>query len=209
MSLARVNASTDLRIAFDQWADSPISEISDHGAECCSTAKAWLKALDRSRRGSSSSQLAPAWILGKFPWGPSTWPIHWCEIAAAENLDCGALGDLARMIIRARGIRCLPVQVILQFSHQDAQHWASTWNEENLWAEWIVGSFAYHEVCAVMRDEQEISIWDPSDNTWISPGRAGCYGTAAAVRVFSDGEKLPPVLRWGSEVVTPGSWHLL
>jgi hypothetical protein len=209
MSLARVDTPPALRIALDQWVHYPFSQIKDHGEECCSIAKAWLVALDRSKRSTESNLSAPTWVLERFPWGPSPWPIHWCEVAASEILDCGALADLTRMIIHARGVNCTAVQVILQFSADDVRHWAATWNNASQWAEWISGSFAYHEVCAVYIRDNTIRIWDPSDNTWIKPGKTGLYGTAVAIRLLSEGKENQRPITWENRHITPNQWQLL
>ncbi|MDP8916647.1 MAG: hypothetical protein M3M95_05515, partial [Pseudomonadota bacterium] len=61
---------------WDQW---PASALSHHGGACCDIAREWVLATDFSQLGDAAALTGPRWLRQKYPWGPSPWPMHWCE----------------------------------------------------------------------------------------------------------------------------------
>lgn len=208
MSLVRAKGSGDLAAAVEQWHTRPASRISHHGGACCEQARAWLLTLDRSRRAAEPQLSGPKWIVQQYPWGPSDWPIYWCELVQAENLDCGALADLTRTVFTARGVVCLSVQLVQQYSTDDAKHWISTWREASRHVDWIVGPFSYHEACAVLGDEGNIRIWDSTDNVWISRRATDGYGAVVAIRIPALEHDFSS-LSWEGQRIEPNVWQEL
>ena len=91
------------------WAARGPSALADHGTECCATARTWFHAMSRSFwRG----QGGPTWIRRRWEWGPTCWPLHWCEAMAAKELCCGAQAALSIEAFRGRGVHALPVQLV-------------------------------------------------------------------------------------------------
>jgi hypothetical protein len=129
------------------WAEFVPSVLSDHGTECCALARAWYTAMDRSMwRGEGG----PAWIPKKFPWGPSRWPLHWCDAMEAEELDCGAHQALSREAFRARGIHVVPVQLVLREESHHLPHLHDRWGAADASPAWAREGVAYHESCATL-----------------------------------------------------------
>src|SRR5574342_271092 len=86
------------RVGVARWKVQPPSQLVDHGHDCCRVARAWLVSLDYSLDSvlaSADRFRGPGWIRDRYPWGPSRWPLSWCEVVVAEQLDCGALTALA------------------------------------------------------------------------------------------------------------------
>jgi hypothetical protein len=193
---------------FDIWVSLPVSNISDHHQDCCRDAKSWFLALDISLRPNASYSLPPSWIRQRYEWGPSPWPLHWCEAVCSEKLDCGALASLARHAILARGGVVLPCQLIRSFNREAVSHWRRLWNDSGLSGEWAHGEHAYHEACAIA-EENVVNIWDPTDDKWIEPYQRG-YGSTAALRIaLTKDWRAPQELRWGAQEIPIGTWVYL
>src|SRR3712207_2487200 len=97
-STTEVNAAnfTDAAAAaFGKSQHFPASAIQHHGRPCCRLAREWVFATDFSQLNGESLLTGPRWIRHKYKWGPSKWPIHWCEAVEQKTLDCGALASLA------------------------------------------------------------------------------------------------------------------
>src|SRR5207244_4063127 len=107
-------------VAMDDWErlrdylDAP-SQFGDHGAVCCAVARGWLTAMDRSCSFRSGGWHPPAWLRARYSWGPVRWPVYWCEVPAADTLDCGSLAALATELFRRRGEKAASVQLILRY----------------------------------------------------------------------------------------------
>ena len=68
-----------------EWVRASVSMLGDHGP-CCDRARAWLVAMGRSHDFASTDGLAfagPRWLTERWAWGPTRWPIAWCEAFAA------------------------------------------------------------------------------------------------------------------------------
>ncbi len=192
--------------AIERWQHFPASSVSHHGEQCCRVAREWVLAMDYSQLGGSPALTGPRWLRQKFAWGPSRWPIHWCEAVKEKKLDCGALAALSNEIFRARGVRSYTVQLIQQYSSEAICHWLKEWEGKQCAVNWIEDELIYHEGCAVVVGDGEIKLWDPSASWWVNPRHTSGYGGLLAVRVLT-----PPaeaeVFSWGQHTVAPNQWQ--
>src|SRR3954465_1275222 len=148
---ATSSSSADRRIAT--WENSPASYISHHGGACCDIAREWITGMDFSQLNAGHPLTGPRWLRKQFKWGPSKWPMHWCEAVQEKTLDCGALGALSHELYLARGVRSFPAQFILEFNDVSSRHWSETWGAAGSCAPWISEGLIYHEGCAVAVSE--------------------------------------------------------
>ena len=183
------------------WAAFPPSTLSHHGAECCDTARAWFLAMDRSFW---NGQGGPGWIALRFPWGPTRWPLHWCEAMERDELDCGAHSALALEAFRARGVPAVTVQLVQRQEPHHVAHWHERWSVGGGSPGWAQGSAGYHEACGVVRDGR-IEVWDSTVNAWLSPAHVRGVRSVAAVRVPPHAGLVEPV-SWRGLRLPPGEW---
>lgn len=199
----------DVAAAIGRWQHSPASSISHHGEQCCRIAREWVLAMDRSQLNGAPSLTGPRWLRQKYKWGPSRWPIHWCEAVGKKTLDCGALAALAHEVFLARGVKSYPAQFIQQFSDRDTCHWQRNWDGEQCSANWIEDELIYHEGCAVVVSGQEIKFWDSTASWWFNPRHVGNYHGLLAVRLFAPPAESHEDFRWGLHTVAPNQWQRL
>jgi hypothetical protein len=187
------------------WRDWPVSTISHHGRACCDIAREWILATDCSQLGDAATLTGPRWLRQRYPWGPSPWPLHWCEAAERKRLDCGAHAAIAHELFSARGVKSRPAQFVQQFSEDATRHWADKWREEEIAAAWIDRDLIYHEGCAVALGGDEIKLWDASAGWWIdNPRQSGGYGSLLSVRVLArEGESF----RWEGRCIVANTWE--
>jgi hypothetical protein len=198
----------DTEAAIEKWQHFPASSISHHGRRCCRLAREWVFSMDYSQLNGESLLAAPRWLRQKFDWGPSPWPLTWCEAVEQESLDCGALASLAHEIFTARGVKSFPTQFIQQYSEQAARHWHKQWNAEGTPANWIKEDLIYHEGCAVVVRDNEIRIWDPSASWWMNPKQLGGYGGILAIRIFDTMQNgSSSSFNWGKHRLTANQWQ--
>ena len=188
------------------WRDWPASTLSHHGQACCDIAREWVLATDFSQLGDGGALSGPRWVRQKYPWGPSPWPMHWCEAVERENLDCGAHGAIAHELFTARGVTSFPAQFVQQYSEDAGRHWGCKWGEEDVPSAWIDGDLIYHEGCAVLVGDGEIKLWDASAGWWINPTQNGGYGSLMAVRVFDSSATNDREFRWGARTIPANAW---
>jgi hypothetical protein len=198
----------DLDAAVAGWEHAPASTISHHGHACCDIAREWFMATDFSQLNAGHVLTGPRWLRNKFKWGPSKWPLYWCEAAREKTLDCGALGALSHQLYLARGVRSFPMQLILEFNDVSTRHWSDVWNAAGCRAAWINEGLIYHEGCAVAIDETEIKLWDSTATWWINPRQSGGYAGVLAVRVFGDAIE-QQLFQWGPHHIPLNAWHRL
>jgi hypothetical protein len=199
-----VDAPACPSVRWEQW---PASRIAHHGAACCDAAREWVLAFDYSQLNAGDPLTGPRWLRHKFKWGPSGWPMHWCEAARRETLDCGALASLTQEIFTARGVRNFPAQLVQQYSHEATRHWMLNWEGEQVACGWISDDTIYHEACAVVTGGDEIRVWDPTASWWVNPKQFGGYGGLLALRILDPAGAAPAALKWGSHGITPNRWH--
>jgi hypothetical protein len=186
-----------------QWHHWPASTISHHGQVCCDIAREWIVGIDNSQLGDGAAITGPRWLRHKYPWGPSRWPLHWCEAVELEQLDCGAHAAIAQELFAARGVTSFPAQFVQQFSTEATGHWTQKWEEEQITAAWIQGDLIYHEGCAVALGDGEIKLWDASAGWWINPRQLGGYGGLRSVRIFApQGD----TFLWGDRQIVADVW---
>jgi hypothetical protein len=193
--------------ALEKWQNWPHSAISHHGAACCRVAREWVVSMDYAQLGGGSLLAGPRWLRSKYKWGPSQWPIHWCEAVRRETLDCGALAALAHEVFLARGVRSFPAQFIEQFTEDATQDWHSRWADEQTPAEWIREDLIYHEGCAVVTAGQELKVWDSTASWWVNTKQFGGYHGLLALRIFDAEARPGTAYRWGTHAIAPNVWQ--
>jgi hypothetical protein len=188
-----------------KWDSWPASSISHHGAACCDVAREWVLATDFSLLADTSPLTGPRWLRQRYPWGPSPWPLHWCEAVERKRLDCGAHAAISHVLFAARGVESFPAQFVQQFSDEATGHWTAKWAEEALPPAWINADVIYHEGCAVVTESDEVKLWDASAGWWIGEEQPGGYGGLLSVRVLSPGAE-GRTLRWGDRRLPLNAW---
>ncbi|HYH82408.1 MAG TPA: hypothetical protein VEX86_21635 [Longimicrobium sp.] len=183
------------------WAACTPSALAHHGADCCTAARAWFLAMDRSMwRGHGG----PGWIARRWPWGPSQWPLHWCDAVKAEELDCGAHAFMTLEAFRARGIRAVPVQLVQRQEAHHQAHWLGRWSGAGASSAWAGEGVAYHEACATLVDGRA-EVWDSTVGAWLSPEHVRGVRSIAAVRIGGP-EHAGETVAWRGLCVPMGVW---
>ncbi len=193
--------ATARRAPWDAWAARVPSTLSDHGTACCATARAWFHAMSRSMwRG----QGGPSWIRRRYEWGPTCWPLHWCEAVQAKELCCGAQAALSVAAFRAHGLDAVPVQLVQRYEAHNLPHWHRRWERGGANPAWAADAMVYHEACAVL-DGDAVRVWNPTGTTWLTPEQDSGYASIAAIRV---GGAMPGGRRvlWGARALPLGEW---
>jgi hypothetical protein len=199
------NGAAAKAAVFENWKDWPPSNISHHGRLCCDIAREWITATDYSSLNGGNILSGPRWLRHRFEWGPSTYPVHWCEAVRRKTLDCGALAALAHETFTIRGVKSYRVQLVQRFSRSTTDHWSNSWHLGDASKLWINNDVIYHEGCAVAIGANEIKVWDASAGWWIDPKPGDGYGTLLAIRVCASPRLLD--LAWGTHSITPSTWQ--
>jgi len=200
-------AAIDLDAGIATWQNSPASKIAHHGAACCDISREWIIGTDFSQLHAGNALTGPRWLRKNFKWGPSKWPLHWCEAVREKTLDCGALAALSHELFLARGVRSFPAQFILQFNDVSTRHWRETWNAAGSCAPWLSEGLIYHEGCAVVVGEEEIKLWDATATWWINPKQFGGYAALLATRVFNAQSAAAKTFTWGPHRLVANTWQ--
>lgn len=187
------------------WADRVPSQLSHHDRSCCESARAWFRAMALSRQASESE---PAWISRRYRWGPSPWPLSWCEAVTREALDCGAMMALAIVSFRLRGKLAVPVQLVELVPPNWSGNFRATWEAAGLSPDWIRGDLVYHEACGIL-DAGQVFLWDPTDSSWRVPSAAGPLRVVAVRLCEVDGVTLTGRMLWSGLGIRPGPWTTL
>jgi hypothetical protein len=197
-----------VRLPSDRWQDFPYSRLSHHGQACCETARQWVTAMDFAQLNGSDLTSGPRWLRARYKWGPSPWPMHWCEVVKRKTIDCGAHAALAHEAFTARGLTSFPAQLVQQYSADSTEQWRGAWTEEEVSCHWLDGEVIYHEATALLVGEDEVKIWDASAASWINPRQEGGYGALLAVRIFADGQiGGGDGFRWGERRLKANAWN--
>jgi hypothetical protein len=196
------------------WQNFPISQVAHHGQSCCEIAREWVVAMDSAQLNGSSTSSGPRWLREKFEWGPSPWPIHWCEIVSRKVIDCGAHSALAHEAFRARGLTAFRAQFIQRYSADALEQWRQTWTEQSVSDHWLGEDVIYHEANAILVNGDALKLWDSSAGWWIDPQQQAGYGSLSALRIFTDaGEggahSEGASYRWGAHRIRPNEWYFL
>ncbi len=179
--------------------------ISHHGHACCETFREWIGAIDGSALNAGSIFSGPRWLRQRFGWGPSIYPIHWCEISEKEKFNCGVHAALAHEVFTRRGVRAFRAQIVQEFSAEATLQWHSQWNDDGAITEWISGRRIYHEAVAVVITGDKLKLWDPSAAVWIDPPKTtGGYGSLLSLKVTT--REGVGALIWGDYSIQPNQW---
>lgn len=197
------------RLASDRWRDFPHSTLSHHGGACCEIAREWVIAMDFAMLNGGDPASGPRWLRARYKWGPSPWPMHWCEVVDRDVIDCGAHAALAHTVFTARGQTSFHAQLIQKYSPDATTQWRSAWSEQDVSCHWLSEDVIYHEATALLLDDGEVKLWDPSAGWWLNPRQQGNgYGNLLAVRIFADaGAGRSEGFLWGDRRLQPGSWN--
>jgi hypothetical protein len=133
----------------------------------------------------ASTSSGPRWLREKYEWGPSAWPIHWCEILARKVIACGAHSALAQEAFQARGLTAFRAQFVQRYSADALDQWRQRWGEQDVSDHWLGDGVIYHEANAVLVGD-ELKLWDSSAGWWINPGPQTGYGSLIAVRIVTE-----------------------
>jgi hypothetical protein len=195
------------RRPYAKWQDWPVSSIDHHGKICCEIAREWLTAIDLTQRGGAGELTGPRWIRSRYKWGPSSFPIHWCEAVEKKTLDCGALAALAAEVFAVRGVTVFRAQIVQRFSEVATMQWGCSWGEGPDCLPWTDGDLIYHEACAVCVDDTKMKLWDPSAGWWVDPNQGNGYGSLLALKLT--GPAAAQELEWGNLTLTTNEWNEL
>jgi hypothetical protein len=192
-----------------KWRDFPFSTLSHHGEGCCDIAREWLLAMDFAQLNGGDLASGPRWMRQKYKWGPTAWPLYWCDAVSRDTLDCGAHAAIAHAAFAARGVTSFPTQFVQQYSPEATAQWHKKWSDEDVSCHWVDGEIIYHEGVALLVGEDEVKLWDASAGWWINPRQLPQgYGSLRAVRIHATGQYGGgDGLRWGEHRIQPGTWH--
>lgn len=195
-----------------RWFEHPASAILHHDDSCCDEAKLWFLSYARSMEIGFSSEFAlkpPTWLCERFTWGPSVWPISWCEVVEQEIIDCGVFAVLAREVFEAQGQKAYPARSLLSYTSDCTQHWRGQWSEA--WKEqsenvgeafpWVGSALVYHELCVLETADGRARFYDSTNGTWYDPDQRLGFASVIAVR-----SECPRTLKWGDKDIVCGEW---
>jgi hypothetical protein len=189
-----------------RWDHFPFSEISHHGAGCCDLAREWLVAMDFAQLNGANLASGPRWLRAKYEWGPSAWPIHWCEVASSKVIDCGAHSALAHEVFLARGLTAFRAQFVQSYNDEAVDQWRGRWAEDRASDHWLGDGVIYHEGNALLLEGSQVKLWDGSAGSWINPRQGSGYGSLVAVRIFAPNQP-EELLQWGEHTLKPNVWQ--
>jgi hypothetical protein len=191
-----------------RWETFPYSCLSHHGEACCDVAREWVMSMDYAQLNGGDLLSGPRWLRAKYEWGPSSWPMHWCEVVSRKIIDCGAHAALAQEAFTARGVTAFRAQFVQRYSEDAASQWRTKWGADNVSDHWISDDVIYHEGNALLVGEDEVKLWDASAGWWINPRQSGGgYGSLVAVRIFAEGQfGGGDGFRWGERRIKPNEW---
>lgn len=199
----------DADSAIAKWQHFPHSAISHHGQACCEVAREWVLSMDYTQLSAGNPLTGPRWLRQRYNWGPSPWPLYWCEAVKRQTLDCGALASLAHEVFTARGVKSYPVQLIQEYSTDATTQWHMRWSGDEISAHWIEENLIYHEGCAVSLNEREVRVWDASAGWWINPNQFEGYGSLLVLRIIANGADASATFQWGSHQIAPNRWQTI
>jgi hypothetical protein len=191
----------------DRWEHFPYSQLSHHGCACCDIAHEWVVAMDYAQLNGADLSSGPRWLRARYKWGPSSWPMHWCEVVRRKSIDCGAHAALSRELFNERGLVAFPAQLVQRYGEDATDQWRVAWEQEDVSCHWLDGEHIYHEGTALLTGDGAIKVWDASAASWIEPSQPGGYGSLVALRVIADNSGSE--LSWGDRVITPNNWNVI
>jgi len=158
-----------------------------------------------------SQRLAgPRWLNRRYQWGPSTWPMHWCEAATETTIDCGVFAALAREAFRLKGVAAYPAQVIRELNTESVAHFERLWSGRDGTFGWTADQHVYHEVTVIVLHDEAAQdglpramVYDATDGHWIEPDGERGYGRDVAIRA-----DLAESAAWGRYVLNEQWAHV-
>lgn len=205
---ARSEAVAEAPLSSERWQHFPYSSFLHHGDACCEIAREWIVANDFAQLNGGDLLTGPRWLRQKYEWGPSSWPMHWCDVVERKVIDCGAHAALAQEAFAARGVTAFRAQFVQKYSADATEQWRKKWGDEQVSDHWLTDDAIYHEGNALLVGEDEVKLWDASAGWWINPRQAGGYGSLVAVRIFAEGQwGGGDGFRWGEHRIKPNEWH--
>lgn len=154
-----------------------LSCIGYHDGPCCAEARQLILAK-LQQYPDLGSQLAA--IPATFRWGPTRWPVRWCELLAPNELvaDCGVHAQLASELLWLAGVPHTRGRAAIRAGATSVAHWSATWGEADASDAWLGDDVVHHEVVKVGD-----RWWDATEARWFSgPGAALVAGIVVAVR---------------------------
>jgi hypothetical protein len=191
---------------FREWVEHPASSILHHDQRCCEEARLWFLAYARSMEAGPEAHggiRAPTWLSKHFSWGPSKWPIAWCQLVEEDVVDCGVFAALAREVFTAQGHQAHPAQALLSFNPTCTEHWRGLWKKKDdvKTFPWIGNRVVYHELCVLELPGGEGRIYDSTWGAWYEARQRVGFGAVLAIRT-----ECPRLLRWGGKILSCGEW---
>jgi len=193
----------------ERWTHFPFSEIGHHGEACCDLAREWVGAMDASQLNGGSVLSGPRSLRERYDWGPSAWPIHWCEVVARKIIDCGAHSALAHEAFTARGLTAYRAQFVQRYSADAMEEWRRKWRDEEVSDHWLGETGIYHEGNAVLVKDDEVRLWDGSAASWLNLRQGTGYGSLLSVRIFAPERSNEETFCWGEHRIAPNLWYSL
>lgn len=192
----------------DRWHDFPHSELARHDAPCCTIAREWIRSMDFAQLNGAQLSSGPRWLRAKYKWGPSPWPMHWCEAVDRETIDCGAHAALSRDLFQARGLTAFPAQLVQRFDEAATRQWRAKWAGDGVSCHWLDKHHIYHEATALLLNGEELKLWDASAASWIDPRQTHRgYGSVTALRIIVGGSGVQGTFNWGARSIMPNLWN--
>lgn len=195
------------REIYGAWEHWQPARVSHHGQACCEIVKEWIIATDQSLLNGGNDLTGPRWLRHRYEWGPTRYPIHWCEIGRAKVLDCGVHAAIAQEVFLARGVRCFRAQFVQEYSEGASDQWRLKWADRDAITTWIEGKFIYHEGCSVIAADGSAKLWDPSAGWWLDPDTTSGYGSLRALRIQASAGA--EALEWGGQIVPANEWAII
>lgn len=186
------------------WETKATSSLIHHRRECCDNARSWLLCMSKSFEFSNTNTqkiIAPTWLNSFYKWGPSKWPIPWCEVVKNKTIDCGVFAAFAKEIFEFSGFEAYSGQVIQHYSQQSLYQIKQNWEAAGYKPKWLTDSCVYHEVCAIRISHDEVKIYDPTDALWLDPDKNSGNGAVLSLRL-----ELPMSMRWGQHSLAQDQW---
>ena len=198
---------------YPRWIEHPSSCIIHHERECCEEARLWFLAYARSMEGGMATQYRmrpPSWLSQLFEWGPSVWPISWCQVVKEKTIDCGVFAVLAREVFAAQGFEAHPAQALLSYNQNCTDHWKDLWingmkkidkRKRGEVFPWVGSHVVYHEICLIETKNGDAQIYDSTFGHWLESNKREGFAGLIAVK-----SECPRLLRWGDKTLCCGEW---
>lgn len=194
--------------SFARWSHFPVSQLSHHRQVCCEAARHWFRGMDFAQLNSGGIMSGPRWIRKKYEWGPSPWPLHWCEALNAKVIDCGAHAALAHEAFEARGLTSFRAQFVQAYDKRAVDQWRTRWGEDDVSDHWLGDGYIYHEGNALLVGPDEVKLWDGSAATWLNPNQTSGYGSVIAARLMAPSSQANlSEVSWGPHRLKFDEWR--